>query len=334
MVSSWLPRSALLLGLLSTSAALPSSTAPATDEVHVVDASHLSSTAATERRAGLRAATSAHHQQQEASIIVNDPVDEMIQGRKAGRRQGRKLKKDKKKKNSKKKSKQDDDDDKKDDDADKKQEAKPNTATTANFKQTATTTGTVARPSTSTNTGTNTGTTTTGQIFTLPPGVSAGYNNLPNAYYQGTSSGANTETNFQTWTVKDPSQVGRNPEGPPPASTVANVPMLSCEGGGGDDQDMTFFNIKFGQCSNADPCLAAVMPGRMAYYCPLQFRPHCGGKCYTVASACPDGKIRDAQGNPHDANDPQWWKAESGAWGGAWPYNFGQPACTHSAASF
>ena len=345
MVSSWFPRSTLLLvGLLaaSASAARPSAAAAANTDSD----GHLSTTATTKqhqhqqhrrRRASLRASAS------NAMDAEVDPVDDMIQDRKAGRRrEDRRLKKDSKKKSSKKKSggsnndKKKDDDKKDDNNADKqaKEVKQPTTSTAGTYKQTATsTTTTTTKPTTSTaSTGTY-----NGQTFTLPPGVPAGYNTLPNGYYKGTSSGASTENNFQTWTVKDPSQVGRNPEGGTSSggtSTVANVPMMSCEGGGGDDQDMTFFGVKFGQCSNADPCLAAVMPSRMAYYCPLQFRPYCGGKCYTVASACPDGKIHDAVGGTWEVSDPRWWQAESSAWGGAWPYNFGEPACTHSAASF
>ena len=349
MVSSWLPKSTLLLvGLLAASASAATATAANSDaDGHLQTATKQQQRQQRRRRASLRAAATPDAIDAEA-----DPVDDMIQDRKAGRRQDRKLKKDSKKKSSKKKSggsggsnKKNDNNDAKDSDTDKKddsnadkqaKEAKqPTTSTAGTYKQTSTSTNTSTKPTTSTATST-TGT-YNGKTFTLPPGVPAGYNTLPNGYYKGTSSGASTENNFQTWTVKDPSQVGRNPEGGTSSggtSTVANVPMMSCEGGGGDNQDMTFFGVKFGQCSNADPCLAAVMPSRMAYYCPLQFRPYCGGKCYTVASACPDGKIHDAVGGTWDVSDPRWWQAESSAWGGAWPYNFGEPACTHSAASF
>ena len=349
MVSSWLPKSAVLLvGLLATSA---SAARPWAAAANSDTDGHLPTTKQQRqqrrRRASLRAAATPDVIDAEA-----DPVDDMIQDRKAGRRQeDRKLKKDSKKK---KKSsggsggsnkKKNDDDDDKDSDKDKKddnnadkqaKEAKqPTTSTAGTYKQTSTSTNTSTKPTTSTSTSTSTTGTCNGQTFTLPPGMT-GYTS-PNGYYKGTSSGANTENNFNTWTVKDPSQVGRNPEGSTSsggASSLANVPMMSCEGGGGDDQDMTFFGVKFGQCSNADPCLAAVMPSRMAYYCPLQFRPYCGGKCYTVASACPDGKIHDAVGGTWEVSDPRWWQAESSAWSGAWPYNFGEPACTHSAASF
>ena len=347
MVSSWLPKSTFLLvvGLLSASSASAAVVANSDSD------GHLQTTTTTtkqhqRRRASLRAATSTSTGTADATEHVDiDPVDDMIQDRKAGRRQDRTLKKDSKKKSSKKSGKKkggggssnnnDNDKDKKDDNAAKQTEKvkQPTTSTASTFKQTATST----KPTTSTSTsGASTGTFVfNGQKVTLPAGMT-GYSS-PNGYYQGTSSGANTENNFNTWTVKDPSQVGRNPEGSTSSggtSSLANVPMMSCEGGGGDDQDMNFFGVKFGQCSNADPCLAAVMPSRMAYYCPLQFRPYCGGKCYTVASACPDGKIHDAVGGTWDVSDPRWWQAESSAWGGAWPYNFGEPACTHSAASF
>lgn len=322
MVSSWLPRSALLLGLLSASASAASTAANSDSDGHL----HAQTTNKQQQRqrqqrrraSSLRVATSANHK---ADVIDTeiDPVDDVIQGRK----EDRNLKKDKKKK-KKKKSSDNNNADKQAEDA-----KQPTTSTEGTFKETSTSTNTSAKPTTST------GTSTGKYKYTLPPGMT-GYSS-PSGYYQGTSSGANTENNFKTWTVKDPSQVGRNPEGstaPGGTSSLASVPMMSCEGGGGDDQDMTFFGVKFGQCSNSDPCLAAVMPSRMAYYCPLQYRPYCGGKCYTVASACPDGKIHDAVGGTWDINDPRWWQAESSAWGGAWPYNFGEPACTHSAASF
>ena len=327
MVSSWLPRSVLLLGLLSASSAAAAAAAGGGDS----DSDGAARLLNKRRESRLRAAAS---KQAEAATALDadldadlDPVDIMIQDRKAGRN----LKKDKKGGKNKKKSggsKKKSGGSKKDYNADKqKNDAQnPTTSTAGTFKQTNPTT--IPNPPT---TGTSTGTTSTGQTFTLPPGVT-GYNNSPNGYYQGTSSGANTENNFQTWTVKDPSQVGRNPGSG--GGTVANVQPMSCEGGGGDNQDMTFFGVKFGQCSKSDPCLAAVMPSRMAYYCPLQYRPYCGGKCYTIESACPDGKIHDAVGGVWDARDPRWWQAESSAWGGAWPLNFMEPACTHSAASF
>eukprot|EP00562_Extubocellulus_spinifer_P028050 CAMPEP_0178649404 /NCGR_PEP_ID=MMETSP0698-20121128/21003_1 /TAXON_ID=265572 /ORGANISM="Extubocellulus spinifer, Strain CCMP396" /LENGTH=379 /DNA_ID=CAMNT_0020290851 /DNA_START=93 /DNA_END=1232 /DNA_ORIENTATION=- len=155
--------------------------------------------------------------------------------------------------------------------------------------------------------------------------------------YSGTYTSPALES-FGSWNVQiiDPEQAGRNPEGaasPPPPASV-DVDIMSCEGGGTDGQNMNFFGINFGQCSNCDPCLAALMPSRMAFYCPLQFRPYCDGTCQDIATACAGGKVRDASNNEWDIYDERWWKAETSAWGGGWPANFG-PSCTRSdVASF
>jgi len=113
-----------------------------------------------------------------------------------------------------------------------------------------------------------------------------------------------------------------------PPSCFESKPLMGCDRGGGVDQRLTFFGHDFGLgCAQADPCLFALMPIRMAYYCPRQGRPKCGGRCYTVAQHCPpNGILVDRTGQGHNVTDPMWQKANADAWN-YWPGNFGCPHC-------
>mmetsp|Transcript_2432 Transcript_2432/g.5170 ORF Transcript_2432/g.5170 Transcript_2432/m.5170 type:complete len:251 (-) Transcript_2432:4-756(-) len=122
---------------------------------------------------------------------------------------------------------------------------------------------------------------------------------------------------------------GSSPTGPPSCMEVR--PLMGCDRGGGDDQIMTFFGANFGTCSNADPCLFALMPTRMAYYCPTYARPACGGggRCYSIDADCPaSGQFYDKDGTMWERQDPRFAEAERSAWG-YWPGNFGCPSCMH-----
>jgi len=105
-------------------------------------------------------------------------------------------------------------------------------------------------------------------------------------------------------------------------------PLMGCDRGGAANQRLTFFGADFGLgCAQADRCLFALMPIRMAYYCPEQARPACGGQCYTVVEDCPaDGILVDASGVEHDITDPKWTQANGAGWN-FWPANFGCPSC-------
>lgn len=112
-----------------------------------------------------------------------------------------------------------------------------------------------------------------------------------------------------------------------PAQCFEIKPYMGCDRGGADNQRLVFFGHDFGMgCAQADPCLFALMPIRMAYYCPKQGRPVCGGKCYSVAQHCPNGVIVDADGITHSVSDPKWTQANADAWN-FWPANFGCPSC-------
>ena len=50
------------------------------------------------------------------------------------------------------------------------------------------------------------------------------------------------------------------------AGSLSGIPMLGCDRGGQENQNMNFFGTNFGTCKTMDPCLCAVMPIQMAYY--------------------------------------------------------------------
>jgi len=113
-----------------------------------------------------------------------------------------------------------------------------------------------------------------------------------------------------------------------PAQCFESKPFMGCDRGGGADQRLKFFNHDFGLgCAQADPCLFALMPIRMAYYCPKEGRPQCGGMCYSVAQHCPaSGILLDRNMTGHNITDPKWDNANAAAWN-FWPANFGCPSC-------
>lgn len=113
-----------------------------------------------------------------------------------------------------------------------------------------------------------------------------------------------------------------------PASCFEIKPYMGCDRGGADNQRLEFFGHDFGmgcqQAAQTNPCLFALMPIRMAYYCPKQGRPVCGGKCYSVAQHCPaDGTIVDMDGIGHNVTDTKWRDANADSWN-YWPANFGE----------
>ena len=115
-----------------------------------------------------------------------------------------------------------------------------------------------------------------------------------------------------------------------PAQCFETKPYMGCDRGGADNQRLVFFGHDFGmgcaQAAQSNPCLFALMPIRMAYYCPKQGRPVCGGECYTVEKHCSSGVIVDADGISHSISDPKWAQANADAWN-YWPANFGCPSC-------
>ena len=113
-----------------------------------------------------------------------------------------------------------------------------------------------------------------------------------------------------------------------PAQCFEVKPYMGCDRGGADNQRLVFFGHDFGLgCAQAHPCLFALMPIRMAYYCPKHGRPVCGGECYSVAKHCPpDGMLVDMDGIGHNVTDTKWRDANADSWN-YWPANFGCPSC-------
>ena len=137
--------------------------------------------------------------------------------------------------------------------------------------------------------------------------ISAGTIDLTNSTSDTTVIAASSTTESQCYEIK---------------------PLMGCDRGGAANQRLTFFGADFGLgCAQAHRCLFALIPIRMAYYCPEQARPACGGQCYTVEEDCPaDGILVDASGVGHDITDPKWAQANGAGWN-FWPANFGCPSC-------
>ena len=142
----------------------------------------------------------------------------------------------------------------------------------------------------------------------------------------GTIDLTNSNTNSNTTVVTASSSTTVAAE--ESARCYAIEPLMGCDRGGAANQRLTFFGADFGLgCAQADRCLFALMPIRMAYYCPEQARPACGGQCYTAEEDCPaDGILVDASGVGHDITDKKWTQANGAGWN-FWPANFGCPSC-------
>lgn len=63
---------------------------------------------------------------------------------------------------------------------------------------------------------------------------------------------------------------------------------ISCDGGGTPDYHITFGGRDWGSCQEMDPCLCGIAPMSMAFWCPYQCCPGCGGSCATPQK-CPRG---------------------------------------------
>lgn len=98
------------------------------------------------------------------------------------------------------------------------------------------------------------------------------------------------------------------------------VGALGCDRGGARNQVIRVKNKTFGSCYTVDRCLFAAMPKQMAYWCPLQARPCCGGLCYKKSSC---SGVRDEENVLHSMESFAQLSSH-----GYWYANLGHPQCT------
>lgn len=77
---------------------------------------------------------------------------------------------------------------------------------------------------------------------------------------------------------------------------LRNLQDTTCWRGGQSNQRLWFGGKKWTfNCETMHPCFCGMSPRRMAYWCPKQCRPSCGGDCATPQD-CPSGfNIVDGQ---------------------------------------